>query len=221
MGNWLARIPLWAKVAVPSVIVAVILCNVIGRPKNPHNYQVDTLATTREAYKADTLRLLALADSLKQVEARERAAKEVERAKWIEAEQRAAAARVMASGARQILARAQNVRDSLDAAMELIAAQERVIAAQDTALSSARAAFGRLTAEHHATLARADSLEAGWRRTRERLALSESALATEQKRTTCTWNVVLKRVECPSRGTIAVVAAVGAVLAYSQFQKRN
>lgn len=212
--TWFLALPLWGKLALTAgaaLAVSLVLCNLIGGPKNPHNFQADSLATTRKAYQQDTLRLQTMLDSLKKAEAAARTAKEVERARWLDAEHRAAAARVSAAAATEALSHATTVRDSLDRAIIVIARQAEVMHQDSTALLGAAAAFGRLTAEHQLTLQRADSLEAGWRRTKDRLALAEAALAVEQKRTHCTWNLVLTRMECPSRGAIGLLGvAAGA-----------
>jgi hypothetical protein len=192
--------------------VALVLCATIGTPDNPPNPAADSLATTRKAYEADTLRLLASLDSLREVEARERQAKEKEIARLAAAEARIRSAAVTMTAAKKILADAAGVVDSLTAAIEVIEVQDSVIAGLSDALASSKAAFSRLTSEAMAAMARADSAEAGWARTRGRLGIAERALAIETARTSCHWNLILKRVECPSRGAIGVVAlAVGVV----------
>jgi len=220
--TWLTRIPLWAKVAVPSVIVAVVLCNLIGQPDNPPNPYADSLASTRTAYAADTTRLLRTLIEL-------RVAGDVARDSALRARNRQAAAEhrlarltLSVDSARTAVIVADSGTDS--AAM--IRARDVVIAHQSAAITDAvsalmesHTAFDRLTEAYTAANRRADSAEAGWARTRLRLGIADSALAIEQRRTSCTWNLVLKRVECPSRGIIAVVSAVGAVLVYSQFQR--
>jgi len=220
--TWLARLPLWLKVAVPSVIVAVILCNLIGQSDNPPNPYADSLASTREAYAADTTRLLKYVAVLKadndiaqdsiRVEQRRRkvAVGIADSLKWVTSKARADVVVADASGDSAAMIRA---RDAVIARQ----ATELVTAEKDR--DDSQAAFDRLTVDFRKAVRRADSAEAGWARTRVRLGIVDSALAIEKRRTSCYWNLVLKRVECPSRGAVAVFAAVGAVLVYSQTQK--
>ena len=136
--TWLSRIPLWAKVAVPSVIVA--------------DSGTDSAAMIR---------------------------------------------------ARDVV----------------IAHQGAVITETVTALVESHTAFDRLTEAYTAASRRADSAEAGWARTRVRLGIADSALAIEKTRTSCHWNLVLKRVECPSRGVMLAVGLVAGAAVYSQLQR--
>jgi hypothetical protein len=214
-----AKIPLWAKVAVPAVVGTFLLCNLIGQPKNGPNLQADSLAATRKAYAADTTRLLDAVAQLKAEADSQRLLKEAETAKWHDAETRAATARVSAAAARDGLRNARTVQDSLHAALRVIVEQDRILSEDSVALVAAHDAFGRLTAELRTTSRIADSLDAGWRRTRDRLALSETALAVEQRRTTCSINLVVTRVGCPSRGVVFVVGVVGGAVGYAVLRK--
>jgi hypothetical protein len=220
---WLLALPLWGKLALTAVAtlaVAIVLCTVIGRPANPHNFAADTLVTTRKAYAADTTRLIAFAGGKEKEADSLRAAAVGFQEKWIAAEQRGAVAKVTASNARVELTKARNAIDSLARYAVLVASQDTVIASLTTALDASHAAFGRLTASNAATIERADSLDAGWRRTRERLALAETALAVEQRRTTCTINLIVSHVKCPSRGVMLVVGVAAGVVGDRLLQKR-
>jgi len=210
-----SKLPLWLKVAVPSVLVAVVLCNLTGRPNNAPNFAADSLTTTRAAYAADTTRLLQVIVGLQVSEDVAQDSTRAARRLQAVAERRLATQVLAAAAATQEVVVADAGLDS--AAMirtrdQVIAHQGAALAEAATALAASGAAFDRLTEAYTAATTRADSAEAGWARTRQRLGLAEAALAFEQKRTSCHWNLVLKQVQCPSRGAIALLSATVAMI---------
>lgn len=207
------KIPGWAIGAGVALAVALIICNLTNGPKNNPNPAADSLARSDAVYQAAALRVGHVIDSLKDVALVARTEKNLALGKLALAEGTTASAKVSLKEARAKLSVAATTRDSLDRMLVVMAQQDSVIVGLEAGLAASKEAFARLTTENIATIARADSAEAAWHRSQERLGLAERALAIEQGRTGCQWHLILKRVQCPSRGVVAVVALVGGAAA--------
>lgn len=198
---------MWALIAAGVVGVAVLICNLIPHPQ-PHNYQADTLETTREFHAQETARLRHEADSLRDRALQSQSAALLAQGRQQQAETRLAGKVHEVAIAKAALIGVGTVDDSLRVALVIIAAQDSALLVAQSALSEGKAAFSRLTEGFTAAMARGDSLERLHTVTAERLGLAERALAVEQTRHGCEINLIVKRIGCPSRGAVAVGAAV-------------